>query len=48
MQLNGKEGLKSLNLYLWDLEFNLEFNAHEDNIYVNDHIAHMCMMSLTY
>lgn len=60
MQLNGKEGLKSLNHYLWDLEF----TAHEDNIYIDDHIAHiavvymetklcptvelLCMMSLTY
>lgn len=36
MQLNGKEGWKSSKHYLWDLEF----TAHEDNIDINDHIAH--------
>lgn len=42
MQLNGKEGLKSLNHYLY-----LEFTANKDNIYINDHIAHIVVVYIS-
>lgn len=40
MQLNGKKGLKSLKHYLWDLEF----TARIDNVYNNDHFAHIAVV----